>query len=132
MTATAPGLAAETLIPGGWQPDRTRNGSKKSASSKDIIRVYERRAQKHFPRLLEALPAKPNYAGKWAFRLNKKNLPSFVTWLQNLPPEIEVLLDHELATLRDAPLNADLSLIFRNQQWTGSTSRLFSTSATPL
>jgi SNF2 family DNA or RNA helicase len=60
---------------------------------------------------LEALGAKPaNYLGEWSFRLNKKSVETFVSWLESLPPELEVRLDSELATLRDAPLCGNVSL----------------------
>src|SRR5260370_37341386 len=43
-------------------------------------------------------------------RLTKKTPERFVAWLESLPPEIEVLLDPELATLRDAPVSGNVSL----------------------
>jgi SNF2 family DNA or RNA helicase len=76
-----------------------------------IIVVHDRAAQKYFPRAIESLELKwQDYSGEWTLRLIKKRPELFVSWLQSLPPEIEVLLDRELDTLREAPVSSNVSL----------------------
>ena len=50
------------------------------------------------------------YLRQLELRVTKKTPESFVSWLRSLPPEIEVMLDKELATLRDEPVSGDVSL----------------------
>jgi len=50
------------------------------------------------------------YENDWFLRLTKKTPELFVSWLKSLPPEIEVLLDPELATLRNTPVSGSVSL----------------------
>src|SRR6266550_3980760 len=61
--------------------------------------------------MLEALDAKwDDYHAKWRVRLTRKFPEVFLPWLASLPPEIEVRLDRELATLRDAPVSGTVRL----------------------
>ncbi len=113
VTARAPGLRLETFTPQGWvsSPGATTGGAKAATTKNGVIAVHDRAAQGHFPRVLESLNAKwSGYPGEWRLRLTKKTPETFVPWLQSLPPEIEVLLDKELATLRDAPVSGSVSL----------------------
>jgi SNF2 family DNA or RNA helicase len=50
------------------------------------------------------------YPEQWRVRLTKKTPEIFAPWLKSLPPEIEVQLDKELATLRDEPVTGEVSL----------------------
>ncbi|MCL4786583.1 MAG: DEAD/DEAH box helicase, partial [Verrucomicrobia bacterium] len=113
VTARAPGLRLETFTPQGWvsSPGATTGGVKAATTKNGVIAVHDRAAQGHFPRVLESLNAKwSGYPGEWRLRLTKKTPETLVPWLQSLPPEIEVLLDKELATLRDAPVSGSVSL----------------------
>jgi hypothetical protein len=107
----APGLKPERFTPQGWQAQAGNNGGKKLTLEKGVIAVHDRAAQRHFPRLLESLGVKwDGYPGDWRLRLTKKTPEIFVPWLKSLPPEIEVLLDRELASLRDEPVSGSVSL----------------------
>jgi hypothetical protein len=109
VTARAPGIKTETFTPNGWQ--ESQNGiSGRASSSNGVIAIHDRAAQRHFPRLLEAIGARWNYPNEWRLRLTRKTPEIFVPWLKSLPPEIEVSLDPELATLRDEPVSGTVSL----------------------
>ena len=110
-TAWAEGMEKETFGQNGWQTPNQGWGRKPLPKPiKGIIPVYERSAQAHFPRVLEALGGKWAYGGDWTLRLTKKTPELFAAWLQRLPPEITLELDRELATLRDAPISGTVSL----------------------
>jgi SNF2 family DNA or RNA helicase len=50
------------------------------------------------------------YPSGWTFRFTKKTPERFAAWIRSLTPEIEAVLDPELATLRDAPVSGRVSL----------------------
>jgi hypothetical protein len=109
--AKAPGMKSERYAPAGWEVERKDNAGENSESAKGVIVVHDRAAQRYFPRAIESLELKwSNDPGEWTLRLTKKTPERFVAWLESLPPEIEVLLDPELATLRDAPVSGNVSL----------------------
>ena len=112
VVAKAPGMKSETFTAHGWEVSPLGNSAgDKSRTANGVIAVHERSAQRHFPRVLESLGVKwSGYPGEWTLRLTKKTPAAFVPWLQSLPPEIEVLLDRELASLRDAPVSGSVSL----------------------
>lgn len=111
VTAKASGMAKEKFTPEGWQDASNFESQKKSKSDEGGIIVHDRTVQSHFPRVLEPLGLKwDGYPGDWRLRLTKKTPELFVPWLRSLPPEIELLLDKELATLRDDPVSGRLSL----------------------
>jgi hypothetical protein len=111
VAAKAPGMKSERYAPAGWEVDRKNNEGENSQSAKGVIVVHDRAAQQYFPQAIESLELKwSNYPGEWTLRLTKKTPERFVAWLESLPPEIEVLLDPELATLRDAPVSGNISL----------------------
>jgi SNF2-related domain/Helicase conserved C-terminal domain len=111
VAAKAPGMKSERYAPAGWEVERKDNAGENSESPKGVIVVHDRAAQQYFPQAIESLELKwSNYPGEWTLRLTKKTPERFVAWLGSLPPEIEVLLDPELATLRDAPVSGNVSL----------------------
>ena len=111
VVTKAPGLKTEKFTPQGWQAQSGNNGEKKLKPVKGVIAVHDRAAQRHFPRVLESLGVKwDGYPGDWKLRLTKKTPAIFVAWLKSLPPEIEVRLDRELASLRDEPVSGSVSL----------------------
>ena len=112
VVAKAPGMKGEQCTPRGWEPLQPGGGGEgKLKSAAGVIVVHDRAAQRHFPRVLESLGVKaPVYVGEWTLRLTKKTPDVFVPWLKSLPPEIEVLLDKELATLRDEPVSGSVAL----------------------
>lgn len=111
IVAKAPGLKTEIFTAHGWGATSEIFPEKKNKSVREIVTVPDRAAQRHFPRVLDSLDAKwDNYSGELRLRLTKKIPEKFVAWLQSLPPEIEVLLDGELASLRDEPVSGSVSL----------------------
>src|SRR6267154_468729 len=111
IAAKAPGMKPERFTPTGWEVEGGNKARGNSEPANGIVIVYDRAAQKYLPSAIELLELKwQNYSGEWTLRLIKKTPELFVSWLQSLPPEIEVLLDKELATLRDAPVSGNVSL----------------------
>jgi hypothetical protein len=111
VAAKAPGMKSERYAPAGWEVERKDNAGEDSESAKGVIVVHDRAAQQYFPQAIKSLELKwSNYPGEWTLRLTKKTPERFVAWLESLPPEIEVLLDPELATLRDASVSGNVSL----------------------
>jgi superfamily II DNA or RNA helicase len=111
IMAQAPGLKSAMFTPTGWQEDWRDQAKGKSKSAHDVVVVHDFSAQKYFPRVIDSLDLKwESYSGEWSCRLTKQMPGQFVAWLESLPAEIEVLLDKELATLRDAPVSGDVSL----------------------
>ena len=111
ITAQSPGRLTEKFTPYGWQPQTGDVAKKNSAPDSGIIESPDRAAQRHFPSALESLTVKwDEYAQDWKLRLTKKTPDVFVPWLKSLPAEIEILLDSELASLRDEPVSGSVSL----------------------
>jgi hypothetical protein len=111
VAAKAPGMKSERFTPTGWKVEGENKAGGNPEPANGIVTVHDRSTQKYFPRAIESLELKwQNYSGAWTLRLTKKTPELFVAWLQSLPPEIEVLLDKELATLRDAPVSGNVSL----------------------
>ena len=119
VTANTPGLEQERFTPEGWQPQgaagfqvvKTPRGRTRLKPEPDVIEIPDRAVQKHFPRALDPLGLNwGGYPGEWRLRLTKKTPELFVRWLKSLPPEIEVLLDKELTSLRDEPVSGIVSL----------------------
>ncbi len=110
-TAKAPGMPKEKFTPQGWEPASNFAAQKELKAERGAVSLHDRAAQKHFPRVLDPLGLKwDGYPGEWRLRLTKKTPEAFVPWLKSLPPEIEVSLDQELATLRDEPVSGAVSL----------------------
>ena len=111
VVAKAPGMIPEHFTVHGWKPQPGMGGEKKLKQEKGVIVVQDRAAQRHFPRLLDSLGVKSaNFVDEWRLRLTRKTPEVFVPWLKSLPPGIEVLLDKQLATLRDEPVSGSVSL----------------------
>ena len=63
------------------------------------------------PDLVDVLKLSWNSADQqWQRNVSKNFAQLFSDWLQEVPPEVEVQLDEELATLRDAPITAHVRL----------------------
>lgn len=111
IRATAPGMKKEVFTPDGWECDS--EDKKRPEAARSILTLHDRLAQKHFPRVLEPLGLKWDtfsFPGTWRLRLTRKTPEIFESWLKSLPSEIEILLDRELATLRDEPVSGAVSL----------------------
>jgi hypothetical protein len=111
VVAQAPEMTLEKFTVGGWVASPGKNlAEQKLQSEPGVIPVPDRSAQRHFPRVLEALGVKWSGYGEWTLRLNKKTPELLVAWLESLPPDLKVRLDPELATLRDEPVSGSVSL----------------------
>ncbi len=111
VTARAPGQVAEDFTPHGWQGKPSRSDKKIRPAANDVIETLDRSTQRHFPRVLDALSPKwEGYPPEWRLRLTKKMPEIFAPWLASLPPEIELELDPELASLRDGAVSGTVSL----------------------
>jgi hypothetical protein len=109
--AKASGMPPEKFTPHGWQPHREGVAETVQAPDNGVIEVQEPTAQGHFPRVLEPLNVKwDEAAGDWKLRITKKAPEAFAAWLKSLPPEIEVRLDSELASLQNEPVSGTVSL----------------------
>lgn len=110
IKAEAPETETETFTLAGWRPTQYRPTHSQTKSSPDSITIADRRIQAHFPAALDMLGARwDNYSQQWRLRLTKKAPEVFVQWLKSLPSEIEVLLNKELATLRDEPISGSVA-----------------------
>ena len=115
VTAQIEGGQQELCGASGWfaPPNYSRAAQRKKsqAASNGMIPLVDRSAQRHFPGRLETLGAKwDNYQSCWRVALNRKFPELLLSWLASLPPEVEVHLAGELATLRDAPLSGSVQL----------------------
>jgi SNF2 family DNA or RNA helicase len=113
VVAEVAGDGKEDYGSGGWYSPPSEQLRKKEKKTGDdgVIRLLDRSAQRHFPGLLQALDAKwDDYHAKWRVRLTRAFPEVFVPWLEALPPEIEVHLKGELATLRNAPVSGRVRL----------------------
>jgi SNF2 family DNA or RNA helicase len=107
------GSAAEHYGSWGWfvPPEHKPGKADKKRSDDGLIPVMDRSAQRHFPILLESLGAKwDNCQSRWRVRLTKNFPEVFVPWLDSQPPDVEIYLDRELATLREAPVSGTVRL----------------------
>ncbi|HYG23817.1 MAG TPA: DEAD/DEAH box helicase [Verrucomicrobiae bacterium] len=110
VDASAPGIPRETFTPAGWEVEKS-NRAPRSKASNDELLVFDRSAQRHFPRILDELEVRWDpYTRDWRFRLTRDTPEKLVPWLKSLPPELELELDPELATLRDEPVSGSVSL----------------------
>jgi len=111
VTAKAPGLPAEEFTIAGWETAPNRAAKTFRDSTTGMIETPDRTAQRHFPRLLDALGVKwDGFARIWRLRLTRKTPDVFAPWLVALPADIDVELDDELATLRDGVVSGTVSL----------------------
>ena len=101
-------LGKEIFTPHGWQ---AASGDTAHPSSDQHILVPDRAVQRHFPALLEPLTFRwDDYSGCWKTRVTKRTPELFVSWLESLPEEIELVLDRQLATLRSHPVSGSVAL----------------------
>jgi hypothetical protein len=113
ITAKVPGQPTESFTLNGWESTSNYEPAvgKPGLPERGVIKTPDRAAQRHFPQVLELLGVKWEvYPSEWRLRLTKKNPEMFAAWLRSLPPEIEVRLDPELASLRDEPVSGTVSL----------------------
>ncbi len=111
VTSELPGKGIrEVFGPGGWG-DAPRPSAKRRKPENGSMVIYDRSAQQHFPALLENLGLYwDNESQLWRVRVQKGFPDAFVAWLAALPKDIEVVLDDQLATLTQNPIDAKIRL----------------------
>ena len=79
--------------------------------AEEPIPLVDRSALNHFPALMDRIGARyEGYAAQWRVRLTKTFPEQFLDWLASIPPEIEVKLDPQLASLRTEPVSGTVKL----------------------
>lgn len=98
VTARAEDGHEQTWDGFGWT---AKKGPRRKPKAKDAaITIYDPVALNRVPALLQPLNLKPSrYSTKPVMRLTKRFAETFVAWLQTVPPDIQVHLDGELASL---------------------------------
>ena len=105
----ATGESREIFTIGGWREDDTVDAPR--AQSAAGVCLYDRTALASVAALIEALGVKWNtYDQCWYRRLTKNFPDRFATWLTTVPEHIEVGLDKQLESLRQAPVAATVRL----------------------
>jgi superfamily II DNA or RNA helicase len=111
ILAEAPEMKSERLTANGWESFTAKAERPKTAAGGDEFIVHDRSMQQRMSGVIAALSAKwSGYPAAWRLRVTKKTPEIFLNWLKLLPPEVEVLLDKQLATLRDEPVSGVVSL----------------------
>jgi superfamily II DNA or RNA helicase len=111
IVAKAPGMQSARFTPRGWEEQWKFRASGKSEPADGPVIIHDVSAQKYFPRGIESLDLKWEESSReWTWRLSKGTPDQFVAWLESLPQDIEVLLDKELTTLREAPISGEVWL----------------------
>ncbi len=113
VTAQSPdGDAVEKFLGTNWvtttQPTEPK-GKKEALSS--VIVVQDRSVMRHVPALMDSLGVKwDGLAGFFFVRVTKKFPEEFLAWLKTVPPEIQVRLEGELASLTNAVVAGSVRL----------------------
>ena len=77
----------------------------------EIIPLVDRSAMNHFPALLERIGARyEGYGAEWRVRLTRNFPEQFLDWLAAIPPDLQVKLDPQLASLREGPVSGTVKL----------------------
>ena len=105
----ATGESREIFTIGGWREDDAVDAPRAPATAG--VCLYDRTALAGVPALIEALGVKWNIYDQCWYRRLTKNFPAqFATWLTTVPEHIEVGLDKQLESLRQAPVAATVRL----------------------
>jgi hypothetical protein len=90
-------------LAGGWTSETSPWHSKPPALVTRPV-IYDRTLQERAAALLGSLNLRQDYNARPMLKLTKSFPQSFLDWLRSVPPEIEVQLDDELASLARDPL----------------------------
>ena len=111
-TANDPAGPGERYTVAGWQLDwerQPRRGLPPAANPELLL--LDRTALDELPAQLAPLGLGwDSQAQRWRLRVSKDFAETFTAWLATLPSDIEVVLDRELATLRDPAVAANVRL----------------------
>ncbi len=93
---------------------------KRPDSSEDILHRYDRSLQRRVGSLIA--PMQPTFDGNlgcYRSRVTKNFPEKYAEWLETLPDTIEVIADGELATLKEEPVEAQVSfeVVGENIDW---------------
>jgi hypothetical protein len=112
ITAEAPDGRQQTWNGTHWM-EKVTGDSRKRAKDDDMIVVYDTARLAAIPPLVEPLNLKPSrytYGSTLAMRVTRKFAELFAGWLKTVPPDIEVRLDGELASLAKADVAGRVKL----------------------
>ena len=105
------GAVLEQWTPAGWASKRTEPAKRKASGPRSEIIFHDRAALAAVPPLMAPLECKfDRWQGRLTKRLNKKFPELFATWLATVPPEIEVKLEGELASLTEGAIAGTVQL----------------------
>ncbi|MBM3832017.1 MAG: DEAD/DEAH box helicase [Verrucomicrobia bacterium] len=113
VTAQSEDNAIEQVWTGfSWQDaPRTAKRANEGKRKDSVLIIYDRSTLNDVSRLMQPLDLKrDSYSGQMSLRVTKKFPEIFVPWLKSLPPEIELQLNGELATLAGDSISAHLRL----------------------
>lgn len=116
LTCKQQGNPDAVCSPYGWMVPGAEGGSAEGAvpdevSEDGLIYLKDDSVNSRFPRLLDPLKPKwEGYRNAWRVPVNKAFPERFVAFLQSLPAEVQVELDPQLSTIRDAPLAGSVQL----------------------
>jgi len=109
---SADGAVRETLADSAWvtEPSPAAQKGKKEATD-GAIQLQDRSVMRRVPVLMDALGGKwDGLAGAFFVRVTKKFPEEFLAWLKTVPPQIEVRLEGELASLTNAMVAGSVRL----------------------
>ncbi|HTL17427.1 MAG TPA: hypothetical protein VL793_09330, partial [Patescibacteria group bacterium] len=99
-----------------WIPERAK-GTTKKRDKDNVITIYDSSQIARIPALLAPLNLRLDpYDGDLSIRVTKKFAETFTEWLKSVPPEIEVKLEGELATLTAEDVVGRVKLAVTEQQ----------------
>lgn len=110
LVAEADGFR-EAFKSDGWVSVWKTPNRKAGKPSENQLEEYDRSAMNAVAAWMSSFGGRwDRYADAWTQKISKQFAEKFLAWLQLTPPNVEVLLDKQLATLRDAPLPATVRL----------------------
>ena len=105
------GAVLEQWTPAGWASKRIEPAKRKASGPRAEIIFHDRAALAAVPPLMAPLECKfDRWQGRLTKRLTRKFPELFATWLATVPPEIEVKLEGELASLTEGAIAGTVQL----------------------
>lgn len=105
------GTVLEHWTPAGWGSKQLTTGTRKTTKPGDAIVFHDRAALAAVPALMAPLDCKFNrWQGTLTKRVTKKFPGEFAAWIATVPPEIELKLEGELASLTQGAVAGTVQL----------------------
>lgn len=99
----------DMFTPSGWE--RLSQPKIRGAGGKNAVYVYDRAALGCLPRIVDELGATwDSLQSEWRLRVTKSFPDKFIAWKEGLPPEVELLVHGDLATLAQEAVLATVKL----------------------